>query len=147
MDGTGELMTTDGGLLLSYANMSSNSLESRYALCNSSIYANLPLCSIGNKSEVEFKPDYTQGFAMERIISIVVSLIFCWSFIDFLEQHDGRHLIGIPSMIVMLYKRHQRYSLLQRQTNSAFMLGRLHFLFRRVKKWKLLFSWQWLVVI
>lgn len=79
MEGIEELMTvmtTESGLVLSFPNISSiNSLDNRYALCNSSRYANLPLCSNGNKTTGvdEFKPDYTHGFAMERIISIVVS--------------------------------------------------------------------------
>lgn len=73
------LVSTESGLSVLLAGGNLTSLDNRYggggyALCNSSRYANLVMCS-GNKSlgVEEFKPDYTHGFAMERIISIVVN--------------------------------------------------------------------------
>ena len=47
-------------------------LDTRYALCNLSRYASVPICGDNGSGAEEFKPDYSHGFAMERVISIVV---------------------------------------------------------------------------
>lgn len=56
-----------------YAN-SSQAMDSRYSLCNLSRYASVPICGANGTGPDDFKPDYSHGFAMERIISIVVRL-------------------------------------------------------------------------
>ena len=69
-----DLMTESGldgnSIMSSYPNMS-HSLDNRYGLCNHSRYASLPFCANKSGGE-EFRPDYSHGFAMQRIISIVV---------------------------------------------------------------------------
>ena len=59
------------GIISSYPNMS-NSLDNRYGLCNISRHASLPFCVNRSSGVDEFRPDYSHGFAMQRIISIVV---------------------------------------------------------------------------
>lgn len=75
MDMTEDLMAETGmdgsGIISSYLNMS-NSLDNRYGLCNISRHASLPFCANRSSGVDEFRPDYSHGFAMQRIISIVV---------------------------------------------------------------------------
>jgi hypothetical protein len=75
MDMMEDLMAETGmdgsGIVSSYPNMS-NSLDNRYGLCNISRHASLPFCANRSSGVDEFRPDYSHGFAMQRIISIVV---------------------------------------------------------------------------
>lgn len=74
-----EDLTTDGGLdvsgMASSYHNTSHSFDSRYALCNISRYAALPICANRTSGVDEFRPDFSHGFAMQRIISIVVSIL------------------------------------------------------------------------
>lgn len=67
----GESGLDGGGTISSYQNLS-HSLDNRYGLCNLSRYASLPFCANKSTAVDEFRPDYSHGFAMQRIISIVV---------------------------------------------------------------------------
>lgn len=64
------------GAMSSYQNMS-HTLENRYGLCNLSRYASLPFCGNKTAGNDDFRPDYSHGFAMQRIISIVVGNLSC----------------------------------------------------------------------
>lgn len=64
-----------GGIISNYQNLS-HTLDNRYGLCNLSRYAGLPFCANKTSGVDEFRPDYSHGFAMQRIISIVVKESF-----------------------------------------------------------------------
>ncbi|KAI9562494.1 putative allatostatin A receptor [Daphnia sinensis] len=70
-----ETAVDGNGMISNYPNMS-HSLDNRYGLCNLSRYASLPFCANKSSGIEEFRPDYSHGFAMQRIISIVVPIIF-----------------------------------------------------------------------
>lgn len=78
-DSTTEGGLDGGGIMSSYQNMS-HSFDSRYGLCNISRYAGVPLCANRTFGVEEFRPDFSHGFAMQRIISIVVRIFDFYSY-------------------------------------------------------------------